>query len=119
MRNEGRGAPHGVLLVVVVAVVVVVPFLLGTQGEALSEAISEILSPVGLLLVPVILILIIHFLSSDRGTALSKIFSAGEPNSIHRLGGSPVGVALLLLLILILLYNRISLFGGGEEDSGE
>ncbi|XP_058082906.1 uncharacterized protein LOC131230902 [Magnolia sinica] len=119
MVEEGRGAPHGVLLAVVVGLVVAGPMLLGDQGEALSNAIAGILSPTGLLLLPIVLLVIIRFLSSDRGTALSEIFSAGEPDSIHRLGGSPVGVALLLLLLLFLLYNRVSLFGPGDDDSGE
>lgn len=116
MVEEGRGAPHGVLLAVVVALVVAVPFLLGDGGEALSEAIAELVSPAGLLLLPVTLVLLIRFLSSDRGTAFSNIFS-GSPDSIHRVGGSPIGVALVLLLLLFLLYNRVSLFG--DDDSGE
>ncbi|XP_038980488.1 uncharacterized protein LOC120110214 [Phoenix dactylifera] len=115
MAEEGRGAPHGVLLAVVVGVVVAVPFLLGDGGEALLEAISELVTPAGLLLLPVTLILVIRFLSSDRGTAFSDIFSFGSPDSIHRVGGSPIGVALVLLLLLFLLYNRISLFGGDDE----
>ncbi|XP_008780867.2 uncharacterized protein LOC103700789 [Phoenix dactylifera] len=118
MVEEGPGAPHGVLLAVVVAVVVAVPFLLGDGGEALTEAISEVVSPAGLLLLPVTLILLIRFLSSDRGTAFSGIFSSGSPDSIHRVGGSPIGVALVLILLLFLLYNRFSLFGG-DDDSGE
>ncbi|OVA02644.1 hypothetical protein BVC80_9091g155 [Macleaya cordata] len=115
----GRGAPHGLLFAVVVGLVVMVPILLGDQGEALTEAITELLSPFGLLMVPVVLLLVIQFLSSDRASALSSIFSAstGEPDSIHRLSGSPVGVALVLLIVLFLLYNRFSLFGSEEDDS--
>lgn len=117
MVEEGRGAPHGVLLAVVVGVVVAGPMLLG-DGEAITEAISGVLSPTGLLLLPVILLILIRFLSSDRGTALSDVFYT-EPDSIHRVGGSPVGVALVLLLLLLLLYYRVSLFGSGEDDSGD
>ncbi|XP_073104708.1 uncharacterized protein [Elaeis guineensis] len=116
MVEEGREAPHGVLLAVVVALVVAVPFLVGDGGEALSEAISELVSPAGLLFLPVTLIFVIRFLSSDRGTAFSDVFSLGSPDSIHRVGGSPIGVALVLLLLLFLLYNRFYLFGGGDDD---
>lgn len=121
MADEGRGAPHGVLLAVVVGVVVAAPFLVGDGGEALSGFISDLVSPAGLLLLPVTLILVIRFLSSDRGTAFSDIFSFGSPDSIHRVGGSPIGVALVLLLLLFLLYHRVSFFGGGSGggDSGE
>ncbi|KAH7676622.1 hypothetical protein IHE45_07G029700 [Dioscorea alata] len=115
----GRGAPHGVLLAVVVGVVVSGPFLLGDGGEALIQAFSDLLSPAGLLLLPVSLLLLIRFLSSDRANALSDLLSigGGSPDSIHRVGGSPVGVALILILLLFLLYNRFSLFGGdGDGD---
>lgn len=99
-------------------IVIVVPFLVGDQGEALTEAITELLSPLGLLLLPIILLLTIQFLSSDRGSFVSAIFSTGQPDSIHRVSGSPVGVALLLVIILFLLYNKFSIFGG-DDDSGD
>lgn len=109
-------APHGAILAVVVGAIIAVPFLIGeSAGEAITDAISELLSPVGLLLLPVTLIIIIRFLSSDRGVAMSDIFNiGGSPDSFHRVGGSPVGVALILLLIMLLLYFK--LFGGGDED---
>ncbi|XP_057956934.1 uncharacterized protein LOC131150311 [Malania oleifera] len=114
--QERRGsAPHGVLLAVVIGIVVLGPLLLGDQGEALTEAFSELLSPIGLLLLPVFLLLTIQFLSSDRASLLSGIFSTGEPDSIHRVSGSPVGVALFLLVLLFLLYNRVSIFGGDDD----
>ncbi|XP_059646015.1 uncharacterized protein LOC132289443 [Cornus florida] len=119
MIEERRGVPYGVILAVVVAVVVAVPMFLGDHGEAITDFISELLSPVGLLLLPVVLLLVIHFLSSDSGSFISSIFfSTGEPDSIHRVSGSPVGVALFLCLILFLLYNRFSILGG-DNDSGD
>ncbi|KAK8709842.1 hypothetical protein V6N13_060843 [Hibiscus sabdariffa] len=118
-ERQGGGAPHGVILAVVVFVVVLAPFLTGDQGEAITEAISELLTPLGLLLLPVILLLAIQFLSSDRGSVISAVFSTGEPDTIHRLSGSPVGVGLFLLLVLLLLYYRVSIFGGGGDESDE
>lgn len=115
-QGGGGGTPHGILLAVVVAIVVIVPFILGDQGEAITEGISELLSPFGLLLLPIILLLIIQFLSSDRGSFVSTIFSTGEPDTIHRVSGSPFGVALFLILVLFLLYNRFSIFGGDDSD---
>lgn len=117
-HHHHGGPPHGILLAVVVGIVVLVPFLLGDSGEALTEFIAELLSPVGLLLLPIILLLTIQFLSSGRGTVLASLFHTGEPDSIHRVSGSPVGVALFLVLILFLLYNRVSIFGG-DDDSGD
>ncbi|KAI3908526.1 hypothetical protein MKX01_009328 [Papaver californicum] len=110
------GAPHGVLLMVVVGLVIILPMILG-DGEAITEAISEMLSPIGLLLIPIILLLLIQFLSSsDRGNSFMSAIAVGEPDSIHRLSGSPVGVALFLLLVLFLLYNRFSLFGSDDDE---
>ncbi|KAM3707743.1 hypothetical protein ACB098_02G048000 [Castanea mollissima] len=85
IEERQAGAPHGVLLAVVVAMIVAVPLLVGDQ---------------------------------DRGSFISSIFSTGEPDTIHRVSGSPFGVALVLVLILFLLYNRFSIFGGGD-DSGD
>ncbi|RDX89607.1 hypothetical protein CR513_28650, partial [Mucuna pruriens] len=115
-QQGGGGAPHGILLAVVVAIVVIVPFMVGDQGEAITEAISDLLSPLGLLLLPILLLLTIQFLSSDRGSFISSLFSTGEPDTIHRLSGSPLGVALFLILILFLLYNRVSIFSAGDSD---
>nr|XP_009769339.1 PREDICTED: uncharacterized protein LOC104220208 [Nicotiana sylvestris] len=115
IEEQRRGPPHAVLLAVVVVVIMIVPSMIGENGEAITEFISELLSPVGLLLLPIILLLIIQFLSSDSGSFVSSIFSTGEPNSIHRVSGSPFGVALVLVLVLFLLYNKFSIFGGDDE----
>ncbi|KAK4354982.1 hypothetical protein RND71_027176 [Anisodus tanguticus] len=115
IEEQRRGPPHAALLAVVVVAVMIVPSLIGENGEAITEFISELLSPIGLLLLPIILLLTIQFLSSDSGSFVSSIFSSGEPNSIHRVSGSPVGVAFVLLLVLFLLYNRFSIFGGDDD----
>uniref|UniRef100_A0A7N0T203 Uncharacterized protein n=1 Tax=Kalanchoe fedtschenkoi TaxID=63787 RepID=A0A7N0T203_KALFE len=114
-RQAAAGPPHGIILSAVVAISVVVAFTVGGQGEALAETISELVSPVGLLLLPIALLLLIHFLSSDQGSFAAALFSTGEPNSIHRVSGSPVGVALFLILVVVLLLNRVSIFGGGDD----
>ncbi|CAH1453903.1 unnamed protein product [Lactuca virosa] len=118
MIEERRGAPYGILLAVVVVVLIGIPMFLGDGGEAVTEFIAELLSPLGLLLLPIVLLLLIQYLSSDSGSFVSNIFSTGEPNSIHRASGSPVGVGLVLLLVIFLLYNKFSIFGG-DEDSDE
>ncbi|KAH7353045.1 hypothetical protein KP509_19G076500 [Ceratopteris richardii] len=62
-----------------------------------------------LLLLPVLLvfalIVISTFSSSDSaGGVLNSLLPASDPGSIHRVGGSPVGLALLLLLILTMIW---------------
>lgn len=116
-----RGAPHGFLMAVVLGLVIAGPVFLGEDGgEAVREAIKELLGPTGFLLLPVFLIIVIRVLSSDRGAAaISDIFNfGGRPDTVHRVGGSPAGVALFLLAVIMLLYYRVSLFGGdgGDDD---
>lgn len=117
VEDRRASAPYGILFVVVVALLVIIPSILGEQGEALAEILPELLSPLGLLLLPIILLLTIQFLSSGSGACVSSI--PGGPESIHRASGSPVGVACFLVLVLLLLYSRISIFGGGGDDSEE
>ncbi|XP_041000896.1 uncharacterized protein LOC121246714 [Juglans microcarpa x Juglans regia] len=112
------GAPHGVLLVVVVALMFVVSSLVGDRGEAITAAIFELLSPVGLLLLPIILLLTIQFLSSKCDSFIFSMFSIDELDTIYRVSSSPMGVVLVLIIILFLLYNCVSIFNGGD-DSGE
>lgn len=116
------GAPHGLIMAVVLGLVVGGPLFLGDGGEAVTSAIADMLGPTGLLLLPVALILVIRVLSTDRGPAraLSDAFSfGGSPDSVHRVGGSPVGVALALALIVVLLYYRSALLGGGDGGDDE
>jgi hypothetical protein len=112
------GAPHGVIMAVVVGLVVGGPLFLGDGGEAITSAIADLLGPTGLLLLPVALILVIRVLSSDRGAA-GALALGGSPGSVHRVGGSPVGVALALALIAVLLYYRSALLGGGDGGDDE
>ncbi|EOY10861.1 Uncharacterized protein TCM_026155 [Theobroma cacao] len=97
VTREVRRCTHGVILVVVLGIVVLAPFLLGDQGDAITEAITELLSSVDLLLLPIILLLTIRFFSSDRGSFIPSISSTGEPDSIHLVSCSPFGVALFLV----------------------
>ncbi|KAF3795773.1 hypothetical protein EJ110_NYTH04491 [Nymphaea thermarum] len=108
--------PYGVIVVGVVGAMVVMPMVLG-EPNAVAESIQEIISPTGMMLLPLTLLLLIRFLSTKRPTFFSDILTAtGDPASIHRVGGSPVGVALILIILLFLVYYRSSLNGEGEEE---
>lgn len=118
VEGAAGATPHGVLLAVIIGVVTAGPFIIGDHGQNIVEAIPEIIGSTGLFLLPVVLILVIRFLSSDRCNTFSQIFSSGSPDTIHNVGGSPVGVGLVLLFLLFLLYYRISLFGGEGDSAG-
>uniref|UniRef100_A0A0E0LPP2 Uncharacterized protein n=1 Tax=Oryza punctata TaxID=4537 RepID=A0A0E0LPP2_ORYPU len=121
----GGGPPHGLLLLgVVLALAVAGPRVLGEgAGEAITAALTDMLSPVGFLLLPVSLIFVIRILSDDRSAAvLANVlaFGAGAPNAVHRVGGSPVGVVVVLFLVLMMVYYRSSsMFRGGGGAGGE
>ncbi|KAK8949223.1 hypothetical protein KSP39_PZI006158 [Platanthera zijinensis] len=112
----GRDRGHVLLILTVAGVLVAAPFLIGDGIATLTNAISDLLKPAGLFLIPVMIVLLIRFLSSDRASAISDLFSFGSPDSIHRVGGSPLGVAAVLAVIIFLLYHRTSLFS--DDDSG-
>ncbi|KAJ0482997.1 hypothetical protein HanPI659440_Chr13g0516291 [Helianthus annuus] len=115
--ERSRGPPYVILLAVVVVLLIGLPMFLGDGSEALKEFITELLSPLGLLLLPIILLLVIQYLSSDSGSFVSTILSSSEPNPIHCASGSPVGVTLVLIVVLFLLYCKFSIFGGDDGDS--
>ena len=115
---EPPEAPHGLLLAMALGLLVAWPLFVGHGGApvtyAIADGIAELLGPVGLLLLPVGLLLLIHLLSCDRSPDVFEF--GGSPDAVHHVGGSPVGVALMLVLILALLYYRSALFGGGGGD---
>ncbi|KAF8017391.1 hypothetical protein BT93_H2534 [Corymbia citriodora subsp. variegata] len=124
-RYGGGGVPsqQGLLLMVVVGVVVLGPYILGEQGQAMFDAVVELLSPASLLIFTVVLLLTIQFISSNRRAQFPPGCPPyGEPDPLERYFGgspSPIGVALVLVLVLFLLQNKVSLFGGGEDDGGD
>ncbi|KAL5196848.1 hypothetical protein ABZP36_000360 [Zizania latifolia] len=125
-RGDGHDqAQRGLLLpaaAVVLGLVIAGPRVLGEgAGEKAAEAVKEMLGPVRLLLLPVSLIIVIRLLSNERSAAmLANVFAfGGSPHAVHRVGGSPVGIALLLLLVLMLLYYRSSSLFPGEGVGDE
>lgn len=59
-----------------------------------------------LILCPVMLLLIVHWLSVVEKPALP--FPRSEPNAIHRAGGSPWGVGLLVVLLMVMISYQSS-----------
>lgn len=59
-----------------------------------------------LMLLPLLLLLLVHCLSTSD-YSFPKLLPS-EPESLHRAGGSPWGVALLLLLLLFLISYQSS-----------
>lgn len=60
-----------------------------------------------LMLSPVLLILVVHWLSTSDDRRL--FIPLPEPESIHKVGGSPWGVALLLIFLIYMISFHKSL----------
>ncbi|XP_027343587.1 uncharacterized protein LOC113856110 [Abrus precatorius] len=74
--------------------------------DAIMATASELLQRL-LVISPLLLIIIVHWLST--GTQLSFPMPGSEPGAIHRAGGSPWGVAFVLLLLFFLISYQPSL----------
>ncbi|KAI9072372.1 hypothetical protein K1719_024204 [Acacia pycnantha] len=84
-------------------------FMLGLSWYINYESAFEdmmIKVKICLCLVPLFLLLLVHCLSGSPSSLLQLLPS--ERNSLHRAGGSPWGVAVLLLLVLFLIPYQSS-----------
>ncbi|KAK8507119.1 hypothetical protein V6N13_069910 [Hibiscus sabdariffa] len=112
-ERQGSGASHGVILAVVVFIVVLAPFITGDQGEAITEAISELLTPLGLLLLPLLLLLAIQSYPPTAATLSPPANQTPYTVSVAPLSAS---ASFFSSYVLFLLYYRASIFGGGDDS---
>ncbi|XP_054776573.1 uncharacterized protein LOC129297489 [Prosopis cineraria] len=73
--------------------------------DAVMATASELLQRL-LIISPLLLIIVVHCLSS--GTQLNFPMPGSEPAAIHRAGGSPWGVAFVLLILFVLIAYQPS-----------
>ncbi|KAI7990129.1 hypothetical protein LOK49_LG12G00798 [Camellia lanceoleosa] len=76
-------------------------------GAVMSTA-AELL-PRLLMVSPLLLVIAVHWLSSSRGLDIQM--PGSEPDAIHRAGGSPWGIAFVLLFLFLLICYQPSLHG--------
>lgn len=92
---------------------VVVVFVLGFTWYINYESkIEDLMSQLRLILcaIPIVLLLVVHWLSSkDRRRVPFLISLPEERDSLHRAGGSPWGVAALLLFLLYMVSYQSKL----------
>ncbi|XP_057748853.1 uncharacterized protein LOC130967837 isoform X2 [Arachis stenosperma] len=93
---------------IVVASAVICGFLGYIVYDAVMATASELLQRL-LVISPLLLIIVVHWLST--GSQLSFPMPGSEPGAIHRAGGSPWGVAFVLLLLFFLISYQPSLHG--------
>ncbi|RDX98163.1 hypothetical protein CR513_18931, partial [Mucuna pruriens] len=62
-----------------------------------------------LMISPLLLLLVVHFLSNyGNGRVLSSLIPVPERESLHRAGGTPWGVGLVLVLLLFMVSYQSS-----------
>ena len=87
-------------------------FICGFLGYVVYDAVmataSELLQRL-LVISPLLLVIAVHWLSS--GSQLNIPIPGSEPGAIHRAGGSPWGVAFLLIILFFLISYQPSLNG--------
>ncbi|CAI0476392.1 unnamed protein product [Linum tenue] len=76
-----------------------------------ESAFEETMNQVKLffMLSPLILLLLLHFLSPSTTSDANSRNKLPERDSLHRAGGSPWGVALLLVFLLFMISHQSSL----------
>lgn len=72
---------------------------------AVMDTASELLQRL-LVILPLLLVVVVHWMST--GSHLNLPMPGSEPSAIHRAGGSPWGVSIVLLLLFFLIYYQPS-----------
>ncbi|OMO73116.1 hypothetical protein CCACVL1_17460 [Corchorus capsularis] len=87
------------------ASVLVCGFLGYVVYDAIMATAAELLQRL-LIISPLLLVVVVHWLST--GSNLNFPMPGSEPGAIHRAGGSPWGVAFVLLLLFFLICYQPS-----------
>ncbi|KAK9072562.1 hypothetical protein SSX86_008996 [Deinandra increscens subsp. villosa] len=61
-----------------------------------------------LMLVPVVLLVVVHWLSSGERPWMPSLVPLPEKDSFHRAGGSPWGVAIVLIFVVYMVSHQAS-----------
>ncbi|KAB1227912.1 hypothetical protein CJ030_MR1G013792 [Morella rubra] len=86
--------------IVKATIIVICGFLGYLIYDAVMATASELLQRL-LVISPLLLVIAVHWLST--GSHLSLPMPGSEPGAIHRAGGSPWGVAFVLMLLFFLI----------------
>ena len=76
--------------------------------DAIMSTAAELLQQL-VMVSPLLLIIVVHWLSSNQ--RLTVPIPGSEPDAIHRAGGSPCGIAIVVLLLLFVIVYQPSLHG--------
>ncbi|KAK2996776.1 hypothetical protein RJ639_041265 [Escallonia herrerae] len=77
--------------------------------DAIMSTATELLQRL-LVVSPLLLVILVHWLAASSNQ-LSIPMPGAEPDAIHRAGGSPWGIAFVLILLFFLISYQPSLHG--------
>lgn len=92
---------HAVFILVIVVAILAIPSLLPEDLASFIPSFQE-LHPF-IVLAPVVLLLVVRFLASTPGPGLGIDTDA---STIHRVSGSSVGLAALLVIVLAMIWYQ-------------
>lgn len=103
MNSMSAPSVHVLFILVIVALFLMFSWYMTYESrfEGLMDQFNMVL-----ILCPVMLLLIVHWLSVVEKPTLP--FPRSEPNAIHRAGGSPWGVGLLVVLLMVMISYQSS-----------
>ncbi|CAA0826299.1 Unknown protein [Striga hermonthica] len=89
-------------------VFVLLSFTVYVNYESVLEEMMDNLR-ICLMVFPVVLLLFVHWLSSEDRARVPFYLSLPDKDALHRVGGSPLGVAVLLVFMVFMISHRTSL----------
>lgn len=99
-------APHRPLFFLcIVGIGLAVPWCFSSE-PAIEDVTQQL--RFGVMLLPLLLLLALKFMSSTTAENFSWILPPSEPSSIHKVGGSPWGIGIILIIILSMIWYHSS-----------
>jgi hypothetical protein len=110
MANDGGPEPYVplMLLFLVLGLGLGLPFCLSFEAASIVEEFQQSLK-LGIIAMPLLLLLLLVFCSNASAWSNGILHGSSDPSSIHKLGGSPWGLALFLLLILLMIWYQCNI----------
>lgn len=95
------------------AIMILILVLCGILGYIIYDAVmvtaSELLQRL-LMISPLLIVITVHWISTKPSSScLSFLLPGSNPGDIHRAGGSPWGVAVVLIILCVLISYQPSL----------
>lgn len=100
MYSEGPSPVKPLLLIGLAVLGITLPWYMSYE-----PVVEDVQAQWGLLMIILPVLILVAIVCMAAGTnALNYILPQSDPSSIHRVGGSPVGLGILLLIVLTMVW---------------